>query len=159
MRHILDLAARATGEGATLLTGGGTVAALAPGFYIEPIVARADDAGHSIAQDEAFGPFATILTFEGEAAAWQIANGTRYGLAAYLWTRDHGRVLRGMAALRAGSVMVNAPFLRERNAPFGGLGASGTGSEGGDWSLRAFTQEKAVVMAHDWQPGHRWGSA
>jgi acyl-CoA reductase-like NAD-dependent aldehyde dehydrogenase len=139
-----------------VLTGGEQPSG--PGHFVEPVVVRVDNPQHPCAQEEIFGPFATILTFGDENEAWEIANATPFGLAAYLWTRDHARVLRGAAALDAGTVMVNAPFLRERNAPFGGTLASGTGSEGGLWSLRFYTREKAVVMAHDWQPGVRWGT-
>ena len=81
-----------------------------------------------------------------------MVNATRYGLVAYLWTRDQQRVLRGYQALRAGTVLVNSAMLTELNAPFGGVGESGVGSEGGDLSLRFYSQVKTVVLAHDWQP-------
>lgn len=155
MSSILAFAARADGHGATLLTGGHRLDR--PGSYIAPIVARADHPSHEIAQEEIFGPFATLMRFRGEEEAWAIANSTRYGLAAYLWTRDHGRVLRGARALAAGTVVVNAPMIRERNAPFGGWKASGTGSEGGAASLRFFMREKTVILSEGWQPPHRFG--
>ncbi len=158
MAAILDFAQAARGGGAELLAGGERIAALAPGSYIAPIVACASDPAHRIVQEEIFGPFATLMTFDSEQEAWALANATRYGLAAYLWTRDHGRVLRGSAALHAGTVMVNAPMIRERNAPFGGWRDSGIGSEGGAASLRFFTREKAVIMPPAWRPAHRYGS-
>ena len=154
MRSILAFASRVD-RGARLLTGGHRLDR--PGYYIAPIVACADDPSHEIVQEEIFGPFATLMRFSGETEAWAIANNTRYGLAAYLWTRDHGRVLRGAHALAAGTVVVNAPMIRERNAPFGGWKASGIGSEGGLTSLRFFTREKTVILSDGWEPQHRFG--
>ena len=61
-------------------------------------------------------------------------------------------MLRGQKALRAGTVLVNCAMIREQNAPFGGVGDSGVGSEGGDFSLRFYSQEKTVVLAQDWRP-------
>ncbi len=153
MAHVLSFVERAAADGDAVLHGGGRRKDLGAGYFVDPIVASCADTGHTIAQEEVFGPFATFMRFDSEEDAFQMANATRYGLVAYLWSRDHQRVLRGYQALRAGTVLVNSTMLREMNAPFGGVGDSGVGSEGGDFSLRFYCQEKTVVMAQDWKPG------
>jgi acyl-CoA reductase-like NAD-dependent aldehyde dehydrogenase len=150
--RVLGFARAAEQDGVTLLHGGSARDDLGPGFYIDPVVAQVVDAQHAIAQDEIFGPFVVLMTFRGEEEAIRIANGTRYGLVAYLWTRDHGRVLRMVERLEAGTVIVNSAMIREPNAPFGGIKASGTGSEGGDWSLRFYTREKSIVLTDGCAP-------
>ncbi len=152
MEHVLGFVERAAADGDTVLHGGGRREELGAGYFVDPIVAHCSDPEHTIAQEEVFGPFATFLRFDSEEDAFQMANATRYGLVAYLWTRDHQRVLRGYQALRAGTVLVNCAMVTELNAPFGGVGHSGVGSEGGDFSLRFYSQVKTVVMAHDWKP-------
>ncbi len=144
--RILGFMRAAEQDGDTLLHGGSAREDLGPGFYVDPVVAQVVDAQHTVAQEEIFGPFVVLMTFRGEEEAIRLANGTRYGLVAYLWTRDHGRVLRMVERLEAGTVVVNSAMIREPNAPFGGIKASGVGSEGGDWSLRFYTREKAIVM-------------
>ncbi|MDJ0928719.1 MAG: aldehyde dehydrogenase family protein [Gammaproteobacteria bacterium] len=156
--YVVGFVDKLKADGDELLTGGRALSELEPGYYVEPMVALCHDPSHSVAQQEIFGPFATFLRFADEKTAFRIANSTRYGLLAYLWTRDQGRALRGYQQLRAGSVVINGPMLRERNAPFGGIGDSGMGSEGGDYSLRFYSQEKTVVMAQDWQPTRRIGA-
>jgi acyl-CoA reductase-like NAD-dependent aldehyde dehydrogenase len=136
---------------ARILTGGVRRQDLGAGSYFSPTVVETPDPDDPLVQEEVFGPVVAVQRFSEEREGWQLANGTPFGLAAYLFTRDYPRVLRGIDALRAGSVVVNAAFIRERNAPFGGSGASGTGSEGGDWSMRFYSREKAVVLAADWR--------
>lgn len=157
MNRILSFIDAAVEDGDTVLLGEGRLPELGPGFYIAPIVARTNDPYSRIAQHEIFGPFATFMTFADEGDAWRLANATPYGLVAYLWTAAHDRVQRGMKAMRAGTVLINSGMVRERNAPFGGIGNSGLLSEGGDYSLRFYTQEKTVVMPENWQPPVRMG--
>jgi aminomuconate-semialdehyde/2-hydroxymuconate-6-semialdehyde dehydrogenase len=88
----------------------------------------------------------TVTPFDDEAQAIEWANGTRYGLSASLWTRDLDRAHRVAAALRAGTVWVNSWLLRDLRVPFGGVGDSGVGREGGRESLRFFTEAKNVCV-------------
>jgi aminomuconate-semialdehyde/2-hydroxymuconate-6-semialdehyde dehydrogenase len=88
-----------------------------------------------------------IHPFDTESEAVRLANDTRYGLNAMVFTRDLSRAHRLAAALRAGTVWVNCFFIRDLRAPFGGVGDSGVGREGGDFSREFFTEPKAVVMA------------
>ena len=93
-----------------------------------------------------FGPVVTIAPFDDDEDVIRSANDTRYGLSAMVFTRDLSRAHRASAALRAGTVWVNCFFVRDLRAPFGGVGDSGIGREGGTFSREFFTEPKAVVM-------------
>ena len=97
-------------------------------------------------QEEIFGPVVTVTPFEDEAEAISIANGTPYGLAAVVWTRDLSRAHRVSAALDAGIVWVNCWMRRDLRTPFGGMKQSGLGREGGWEALRFFTEPKNVCI-------------
>jgi aminomuconate-semialdehyde/2-hydroxymuconate-6-semialdehyde dehydrogenase len=99
-----------------------------------------------ICREEVFGPVVTIAPFDDDEDAICSANDTRYGLNAMVFTRDLSRAHRASAALRAGTVWVNCFFVRDLRAPFGGVGDSGIGREGGTFSREFFTEPKAVVM-------------
>jgi len=93
-----------------------------------------------------FGPVLTWQAFEGDDEAVELANGTRYGLAAVLFSRDRARAERLAAAIVAGTVWVNCYFVRDLAAPFGGARSSGVGREGGHWSFDFFCDVKNVAM-------------
>ncbi|MCM2316790.1 MAG: aldehyde dehydrogenase [Thermoanaerobaculia bacterium] len=139
--------AREEGE---VLCGGGRPANLPDrlrgGYYLEPAVVRSDRTDCRVMQEEIFGPVVTLTPFDDEAQVVAWANGTRYGLSASLWTRDLERAHRVAAALRAGTVWVNTWLLRDLRVPFGGVGDSGVGREGGRESLRFFTEAKNVCV-------------
>ena len=139
----------ARGEG-ELLCGGARPAGLPDtlrgGFYLEPAVVRADRTDCRVMQEEIFGPVVTVTPFDDEAQVVAWANGTRYGLSASLWTRDLERAHRVAASLRAGTVWVNTWLFRDLRVPFGGVGDSGVGREGGRDSLRFFTEAKNVCV-------------
>lgn len=140
--------ARDSGAG-RLLVGGGRVALdgdLAGGFFLEPTVFVDVPPTSEIAQEEIFGPVLSVLRFADEAEAVAVANGTRYGLAGYVWTNDVNRAHRVAAALDAGTVGVNGFPLVPPNAPFGGFKASGYGREGGKPGLDEFVRLKNVYM-------------
>ncbi len=103
--------------------------------------------GSEILTEEVFGPVLTLQTFGGEDEAIAIANNTRYGLAATVFTGDHARAERVSARLRAGTVWVNCFFVRDLRAPFGGTGQSGIGREGGTWSFDFYSDVKNTVFA------------
>jgi aldehyde dehydrogenase (NAD+) len=146
--RILAMVSRAASEGAELLTGGRAPAGLDDGFYVEPTVLGAVDPHSEIAQEEVFGPVLSLLRFETEDEAVAIANATEYGLASYLYTADAHRVQRLVPRLRAGGVYVNgASPVVGCELPFGGVGISGFGREGGQEGLHEFLQTKAVAIA------------
>jgi aminomuconate-semialdehyde/2-hydroxymuconate-6-semialdehyde dehydrogenase len=124
------------------VTGG-----VADGWFVRPTVVVG--AGHDdrICREEVFGPVVVVHPFDTETEAVHLANDTRYGLNAMVFTQDLSRAHRIAAALRAGTVWVNCFFIRDLRAPFGGVADSGVGREGGDFSREFFTEPKAVVMA------------
>ncbi|MDO5628218.1 MAG: aldehyde dehydrogenase [Mobilicoccus sp.] len=96
--------------------------------------------------EEIFGPVCIVNRFSTEQEAVHLANDTRYGLNAMLFTENLSRAHRVSSALRAGTVWVNCFFIRDLRTPFGGVGDSGVGREGGNFSREFFTEPKAVVM-------------
>jgi aminomuconate-semialdehyde/2-hydroxymuconate-6-semialdehyde dehydrogenase len=102
-----------------------------------------------VCREEVFGPVVTVTPFDTEEEAVRLANDTPYGLNAMLFTEDLSRAHRVSARLRAGTVWVNCFFVRDLRLPFGGMGDSGVGREGGDYSREFFTEPKAVVMQLD----------
>jgi aldehyde dehydrogenase (NAD+) len=105
------------------------------------------DPASPLAQEEIFGPVLAMSSFETEQEAVALANGTRYGLAGYVWTNHLGRAHRLASALRAGSVSINSMATLPPGAPFGGVGASGHGLEGGRWGLSEFLRPKNVHVS------------
>jgi aminomuconate-semialdehyde/2-hydroxymuconate-6-semialdehyde dehydrogenase len=116
------------------------------GFFYPPTVITNLDPSCRVEQEEIFGPVVTVQPFETEEQALALANGTCYGLAATLWTRDLSRAHRLASALEAGIVWVNCWMLRDLRTPFGGVKQSGVGREGGLEALRFFTEPKNVCV-------------
>jgi aminomuconate-semialdehyde/2-hydroxymuconate-6-semialdehyde dehydrogenase len=130
-------------EGAEIVTGGGVPAfgnECDGGFFIEPTIMAELPNGARCVQEEIFGPVCHVAPFDDEEEAVQLANDSRYGLAAALWTRDLSRAHRIARRLNAGTVWVNAWFLRDLRTPFGGMKLSGLGREGGRHSLDFYTE-------------------
>jgi aminomuconate-semialdehyde/2-hydroxymuconate-6-semialdehyde dehydrogenase len=127
-------------DGGTIRTGG-----LGDGWVVLPTVVENAPPAARICREEVFGPVVTIAAFDDDEDAIRSANDTRYGLNAMVFTRDLSRAHRASAALRAGTVWVNCFFVRDLRAPFGGVGDSGVGREGGTFSREFFTEPKAVV--------------
>jgi len=137
---------RAIADGATLLVGGGVNPDLG-GLYYQPTVLAGARPGSEILTEEVFGPVLTVQTFATEDEAIALANGTRFGLAATLFTGDRERAERVASQLVAGTVWVNCFFVRDLQAPFGGARQSGIGREGGTWSFDFYADVKNTVYA------------
>jgi acyl-CoA reductase-like NAD-dependent aldehyde dehydrogenase len=101
-----------------------------------------------ICREEIFGPVLSVLRFHDEAEAIRLANDTVYGLAGFLWTQDVNRALRVSSAVKTGMMWVNSFFLRDLRTPFGGVGESGFGREGGRYSLEFYTEPKFVCIPY-----------
>jgi len=100
----------------------------------------------SIAREEIFGPVATLFRFKDEKEAIRMANATQYGLAAYFYTRDVGRVMRVAEALEYGIVGINEGIISTEVAPFGGVKESGIGREGSKYGIEDFLELKYVLL-------------
>jgi aldehyde dehydrogenase (NAD+) len=141
---IQDLIQKGIDEGAKLVAGGtGRPDGLNRGFFVKPTVFADANNQMTIAREEIFGPVLTIMPFDTEEEAIEIANDTPYGLTNYVQTQDGERANRMAMSLRSGMVEMNGQP-RGAGAPFGGMKMSGTGREGGVWGLEDFMEVKAV---------------
>jgi acyl-CoA reductase-like NAD-dependent aldehyde dehydrogenase len=140
-------------QGGEVITGGKAPSAanLARGCYVEPTIVKAKSFKDSVAQEEVFGPFVTVLTFKDDAEAMTIANGTDYGLGSGLWTSNLQRAHRVARDLHAGMVWINSYKRVNPGSPFGGVGQSGYGREMGFEAMREYTQVKSVWVNVDAQ--------
>jgi aminomuconate-semialdehyde/2-hydroxymuconate-6-semialdehyde dehydrogenase len=134
----LDDIAAGTGR---MLTGGP-----GEGWFVRPTIVVDAPMDSRVVREEVFGPLVTVHPFDSEDDAVRVANDSPYGLNAMVFTENLSRAHRVSAALRAGTVWVNCFFIRDLRAPFGGVGDSGVGREGGSFSREFFTDPKAVVM-------------
>ena len=144
---------RAIADGAKPVLGGGPNTELG-GLFFRPTILTGAQPGSEILTEEVFGPVLTVQTFATEDEAVEMANNTRFGLAATLVTGDPERAERVSAALNAGTVWVNCFFVRDLGAPFGGNGKSGIGREGGDYSFDFYCDIKnSVFSPSGWTAG------
>jgi succinate-semialdehyde dehydrogenase/glutarate-semialdehyde dehydrogenase len=134
----------AVAQGAMVTLGGAPLAG-SNAFY-QPTVMTQVQPQMRIAQEEIFGPVSTLIRFETEAEAIAIANDTPYGLAAYFYANDLGRVWRVMEALEYGMVGVNEGIISTEVAPFGGIKQSGLGREGSRHGIDEYTELKYALM-------------
>ena len=127
-----------------LVAGGGRPDDFAFGNFVAPTVFVDVSPDARIFQEEIFGPVVAITPFDTEAEALQLANDTKYGLAAYVWTNDLRRAHNFSQAIDAGMVWLNSNNVRDLRTPFGGVKASGLGHEGGYRSIDFYTDQQAV---------------
>ena len=132
-------------EGATLLCGGtGRPDHLQKGYFVQPTIFADVNNNMTIAREEIFGPVLSIIPFDSEEDAIDIANDTPYGLTNYVQTTDMEKAKRVTKRMRSGMVEVNGQS-RCGIAPFGGMKASGNGREGGIWGLEDFLEVKSIA--------------
>jgi 5-carboxymethyl-2-hydroxymuconic-semialdehyde dehydrogenase len=127
-----------------LLAGGGRPEGLDHGNYVAPTVFADVKPDARIFQEEIFGPVVAITPFDSDEEALELANGVRYGLAAYIWTNDLERAHTFAQDVEAGMVWLNSHNVRDLRTPFGGVKASGLGHEGGYRSIDFYTDQQAV---------------
>ncbi len=132
-------------EGATLVMGGKRPENTMNGYFVEPTIFTDVDPHMRIAQEEIFGPVASIIRFEDENDLIEKANNVAYGLSAGLWTQDVSRAHRVAAALKAGTVWINTYRMLHYMLPYGGYKMSGIGRENGLEALHHYTEVKTVV--------------
>ena len=140
-RHIQDAAAR----GARVVTGGRRH--VLGGTFFEPTVLTGVTPDMLVMQEETFGPVSPITAFRDEAEAVALANATEYGLAAYFYSRDVGRVWRVAEALEYGMVGINTGILSAENVPFGGVKQSGIGREGSRYGIEEYLELKYLCLS------------
>jgi succinate-semialdehyde dehydrogenase/glutarate-semialdehyde dehydrogenase len=140
-RHIDD----ALAGGATLLTGGRPHAL--GGTFFQPTVLTNVNADMSVAVDETFGPVAPLIRFSDEKDVIRMANDTPFGLAAYFYTRDMGRIFRVAEDLEYGMVGINTGLISTEVAPFGGVKQSGIGREGSKYGIDEYVEMKYLCLA------------
>jgi aminomuconate-semialdehyde/2-hydroxymuconate-6-semialdehyde dehydrogenase len=136
-------------EGAQIVTGGGVPrfdSALDNGSFVEPTILTGLPETARCVQEEIFGPICHIAPFDSEDEAIEMANNSRYGLAAAIWTRDIGRGHRVASQMETGIVWVNEWFLRDLRTPFGGVKLSGIGREGGEYSLNFYSEPTNICV-------------
>jgi succinate-semialdehyde dehydrogenase/glutarate-semialdehyde dehydrogenase len=139
--HVAD----ALAKGASLLLGGKPHTL--GGLFFEPTILTGVTAEMKIAREETFGPVAPLFRFKDEAEAIAMANDTEFGLAAYFYARDVGRIFRVAEALESGMVCVNSGILSNEVSPFGGVKQSGLGREGSKYGIDEYLELKYLCLA------------
>lgn len=138
--HISD----ALAKGAKILTGDGRHAL--GGRFFAPTVLRDVTSDMIVTREETFGPLAPVIRFETEEDAIRMANDSEFGLAAYFYARDLGRVWKVAEAIEAGIVGVNTGIISTEVAPFGGIKSSGLGREGSHYGIEDYLEIKYICM-------------
>jgi acyl-CoA reductase-like NAD-dependent aldehyde dehydrogenase len=164
---ITDQVNAAVQEGAKVLTGGrpaslerlGGDASLQAGHWYEPTILAVSGPENSAFQEEIFGPVITVQAFDTEEDAIALANDSKYGLGAAVWTRDVARAHRVCRKVRAGVMWVNAHHRNDPSTPWGGFKESGIGRENGWEAFREYTETQAIVVRTSDEPEDWFGSA
>ena len=149
MNKILFKIEEAKKLGGKILTGGNRLildGSLKDGYYIEPTIIEGLPSDSSINQEEIFGPVVSIIPFKNEEEVIAMANSTKYGLSASIFTENISKGHRVAASIDSGVVWINTWLLRDLRIPFGGMKYSGLGREGGFKSLEFFTEPKNICV-------------
>jgi aldehyde dehydrogenase (NAD+)/betaine-aldehyde dehydrogenase len=144
-------------EGAEVVTGGKLDALAGKGAFYPPTVLAKVDNRMVVAQEEIFGPVVTVIPFEDERDAIAIANDTKYGLFATVWTGDAARAHRLAARIKAGEIGINMPYTAFPGIPFGGYKQSGFGRELGLETLDQYLETKSVLVSTSPKPFNPFG--
>ena len=150
LEKVLKHVSSAEKDGGNILFGGKqiTIEGLENGYFMQPTVIEVTNNQCQINQEEVFGPVVTLMPFETETEALDLANDVKYGLSATIWTSDLNLTMRLSHQLQAGIVWVNTWMMRDLRTPFGGTKDSGIGREGGFEALRFFTEAKNVCIKY-----------
>ena len=148
-RKVLSYYDLAAEEGADVIIGGGVPdigGEFADGFWVEPTIWTGLSEDARVVKEEIFGPCCHIAPFDDEDEVVEMANDTKYGLCAAVWTQNLRRGHRMAERLEAGMIWLNTWFLRDLRTPFGGVKHSGIGREGGKYSLDFYSELKTVML-------------
>ena len=148
VKSYIDIAQKEDGK---LLFGGKRVEVdnYKKGYYLQPTIIEVNSNKCKLNQEEIFGPVVTIMPFKTDDEALALANDTKYGLSATIWTNNLNRTMQFSKQLKTGIVWVNTWMLRDLRTPFGGQKESGMGREGGFEALRFFTESKNICIKYD----------
>jgi aminomuconate-semialdehyde/2-hydroxymuconate-6-semialdehyde dehydrogenase len=148
-QKVLSYIELAKSEGGKILTGGSPlkIAGL-DGYFIAPTLIENLGPNCRTNQEEIFGPVATLMPFDTEEEAVELANATDFGLSASLCTNDLGQAQRVSQKIKCGIIWINSWMVRDLRTPFGGMKDSGVGREGGNYALSFFTETKNVCMSY-----------
>ena len=141
--RVLDFISQGRESGAELITGGGT--GDLGGYFVEPTIFANPDPDANIVREEIFGPVLVATPFDDVDEVVKVANDTRYGLAANIWTHDLSRAHLTARRLQAGTVWINTHGMNDPSAPFGGVKESGWGREVGEEGVLHYTETKTVT--------------
>jgi succinate-semialdehyde dehydrogenase/glutarate-semialdehyde dehydrogenase len=144
VEKVEELLGEATGKGAQVALGGKRHPL--GGTFFEPTIVRDVTTDMAFAREEIFGPVVTLFRFHEDDEAIRMANDTEYGLAAYFYARDVGRIFRVMEGLEYGIIGVNEGIISTEVAPFGGMKESGIGREGSKYGIEEFVEIKYVAL-------------
>jgi succinate-semialdehyde dehydrogenase/glutarate-semialdehyde dehydrogenase len=144
MKKVEDHVADAVAQGAKVVLGGHRHPL--GGRFFEPTLLTGMKTSMKVAREETFGPVAPLFRFKDDAEAIALANDSEFGLCAYFYSRDVGRIFRAAEALEAGIVGVNVGIISNEVAPFGGVKQSGLGREGSKYGIEDFLEIKYVCL-------------
>jgi 5-carboxymethyl-2-hydroxymuconic-semialdehyde dehydrogenase len=147
LERVREYIAGAVRDGARVLAGGERPPGRERGNFLQATVIADVDETMAVFQEEIFGPVLVCMPFDDEADAIRLANATRYGLAAYVWTNDVGRAHRVAQAIDTGLCWINSQNVRDLRTPFGGVKDSGIGREGSDYAFDFYCEVEAVHVA------------
>jgi succinate-semialdehyde dehydrogenase/glutarate-semialdehyde dehydrogenase len=142
---VAELVDDSLSRGARALTGGHRISG--PGYFYPPTVLTHVPADARVLQEEIFGPVAPVVRFRTEEQAVELANSTRFGLVAYIYTHDFDRAMRVTERLETGMVGLNRGVVSNPAAPFGGVKFSGSGRKGGHQGIEEYLDTKYVALS------------